>query len=302
MGFLIYFYLLKFNFSIKFIESTLIGFSIIYLILFGIQLNAGNIPLFGYWKELKQSRGVIRFIFPCEGLLFFSISYYISKIGKKSKIHDLFFLLLFLLVIYYQATRIYYLAVFIVILVHILFNVKTIHKVIIFSTLFIVYNLFTFSELQVIKGIREATKSDLSYKSDYIRIKSANYFLSDFSPFPMTSILGNGAPYYKSILGKKLMSLMEHDGYYIEDLGLLGAYTYFGILMIIGYLLMFFRSYKALIPDKYKYLKYYMLILAIMMFTTRAPINGSFTVFSSIVVYLLQKIDSQKKPYSKKSD
>lgn len=286
--FLLFLFLIQVNIKQEYIIKILLANAYLGLLLYTIQTFNSSTILFGYTEEFKFDRGIVRILFPGEGFMFFALFYYLNKIGRRFEIKYVIALIPFLIMMFSQVTRIYILAFVLIAIYHftIKSNVKFRFLGIIFFSM--CYLFFFNTDNKIVKGLREATNQDSEKIEDYIRVLSADYYLTAFSNNYSTYILGNGAYYHSSSYGKKILSINENENYYLEDLGLLKGYILFGILFVIGYILIFIKSFTVKIPYNKLYLKYYIWMVLILSFTTRANTNAGFGVVLVTILYLFE--------------
>lgn len=286
--FLLFLFLIDAKVNRNLIIKTILVFAYIGLILYFYQFFFTKIVLFGGKEEITEDRGLLRILFPGEGFMFFALFYYLNKLGQKFKIKYLLALIPFLLMMLMQVTRIYILAFGLIAIYHFMIKSKTVFRISVIIGFMVCYSFFYNSENKVVKGIRDATENDVEKKDDYIRLLAADYYLFEFSNHTATYFLGNGAYNFNSSYGKKILSLNENEYFYLEDLGLFKGYFLFGILFVIGYILIFIKSFVIKLPHNQLYLKYYIWMILILSFTTRANTNAGFGVVLVSVLYLFE--------------
>ncbi|MEJ0106418.1 MAG: hypothetical protein WDO19_29450 [Bacteroidota bacterium] len=127
--------------------------------------------------------------------------------------------------------------------------------------------------------------------------------MKNFSPSTINMILGNGAPYGdQSDLSKK-EKYLQTLGYYLTDVGIIAVYVMFGIIAVVGFLLIFIKSFTLPLPPRYQYLKYYIWMLLFTSLTSdclygdKCLITNVFALYCFQVVYekSLHSIDADKK-------
>ncbi|TRX20576.1 hypothetical protein FNW25_02710 [Flavobacterium franklandianum] len=286
--FLLFLFLIEARINKDVIIKTLLVLAYVGLILFLYQFFFTTTVLFGGKEEFLEDRGVIRILFPGEGFTFFALFYYLNKLSKKFKLKHLLLLLPFLVMMLMQVTRIYILAFGLIAIYHFMIKSKVKYRIggiIIFLVCYLYYNN---TENAIVKGIRDATENDVEQKEDYIRLIEAEYFLYEFSNHTTTYLLGNGAYNYNSSYGKKILSLNENEHFFLEDIGIVKGYILFGILFVFGYILIFIKSFTIKIPHNQLYLKYYIWMILILSFTTRANTSAGFGVVLVSVLYLFE--------------
>ena len=105
------------------------------------------------------------------------------------------------------------------------------------------------SDLDVVQGLLDQTKSDLGDGSDYIRVQAAEFFLFEFSPNWVTAIFGNGIPYWNmSDYGIYINMLQTKYGFYLEDVGIIGYYAQIGIFGVLSFILIWVYSFLYPLP------------------------------------------------------
>lgn len=286
--FLLFFFLIKTKINRNIVIKVLLALGYIALILFCYQFFISDKALFGGNEELVEDRGVLRIVFPGEGFMFFALFYYLNKLGKNFKIKYLIALIPFLLMMLLEVTRIFILAFGLITIYHFMIKSKVIYKILILMVFLVCYSFYYNTDNKIVKGIRDSAERDVEQKEDYIRIIEADYYLFKFSKNNTTYLLGNGAYYPKSDYGKKVARLEQNDHYYLDDLGLLKGYILFGVLFVLGYILIFIKSFTVKIPNDKLYLKYYIWMILILSVTTRANTNAGFGAVLATVLYLFE--------------
>jgi hypothetical protein len=232
------------------------------LILYLFQFTHPDTIYFGGGEdEFDDSRGIIRIIFPGRGLFYYSIFLALSKFstsrGKSLWLWG-FFILMGLIVTVMQVTRQFIFATLLIYLVHFL-KYYPLHQKIIIALVFLIASSFFFlSKNPIADSLRNVQKETVSEGEDYIRVKAAIFYLTEFSNSTFTRIFGNGVPYWTSDYGKFDQKLSTNQGYWLADVGLVAIYAMFGIFAIIGYLLIWVNSFILKLPKEYSYLKYYL--------------------------------------------
>lgn len=152
----------------------------------------------------------------------------------------------------------------------IIFSLTTIISVVILFTSDIWFNLF------------DQTQTELN-DQDYNRWKAFWYYLFDYSPNTFCYILGNGYPSGgNSPIGKVMFENYEL-GIFQSDLGMLGMWTFFGILPLIAIYTILFKILKQKhYPTYLKYLSFHILIVpTIFEFYAHTGV-----IFFSLLIYI----------------
>lgn len=168
------------------------------------------------------------------------------------------------------------------------------YKIVTIVLFFVASYIFLNSGGAIVEGLVEQQKVDASYGKDYVRILSAKYYLTQFTPNTISKIFGNGFSNNNSNYGKTLIALNEKYGYYLSDVGLVEVYISCGVFAIFGFLMIFIKSIFIPLPKEYYYLKYYLWMVMITSLTSNALISYNFIVSTVLVLYSYQRIIEYK--------
>lgn len=292
----VFFYLLGSSLSIKSIENIVLIYGLFYIVMFLFQFTHSDTVYFGVVEEFKEDRGVIRVNFPGGGVFFLSCFIAINKATTESEKRYwwLLYALIGLVVNVLQVTRQTIMVMIVIYLIHFLYHAKMVYKIV-FSLIFI-FGFFLFLSLDnpISNGLIEQQKIDSSAGGEYIRILCAQYFLTEFTPNTISQIFGNGFFNDTSNYGKALIYLGKNYGYYLSDVGLVEVYITFGIPALIGYSLIFIKSFSISVPSNYYYLKYYLWMLLITCLTSDFLISYYYVITTVLVLYCYQKLYEQQ--------
>ena len=293
---ILFFFLLLAKIPIALLEKIVVAYGIAYILLYFFQLSQAPTVLFGkslWGDEFTVDRGVIRIIFPGAGVFLLSIFMAINKItsGAKGRIFWMVLAFFGLIIPVMQVTRQFIFGVFLMYLIHLtrhqhlLQRTLTVGGVMVF--LFILLN----AGIAQIEGVIEAGQRDANLGKDYIRVSAGNYFLTDFSPNLPTQIFGNGVPSWGfSRYGNFIEQLGLSRGYFLSDVGLIAVYAMFGVFAVLGFLLMWIKSFTIPLPDEYQYLKYYLWYLLLTSFTWFTVYHHHYVVATVMALYMYHTI------------
>lgn len=298
MMWFVFFYLINNHIPISKIESIILIFGIIYIVLFLFQFSHNGTVYFGSQQEFKEDRGVVRINFPGGGVFFLSCFIAINKFTNKElryKFLWLSYAIIGLVITVMQVTRQVIFVVLIFYMIHFLRNVKFMYKIgtiILFSCTFYI---FINSGISISTGLVNQQKEDASAGKDYIRIQAAEYYLTKFNSNAVNKVLGNGFFNDTSNYGKSLILLGENYGYYLTDVGIVEVYIVFGIFAIVGYLIILIKSIVIPVPPNYQYLKYYLWMIMLTSLTSDFLISYNFLIATVLVLCCYQKIYESEK-------
>lgn len=276
------------------IERIVLAYGVLYVLLFTYQYFHADTPFFGSDDEFREERGVTRIMFDGGGTLFLSAFISINKLTEKVRFKLFYglFVLAALTITVLQVTRQNIIVLLLLYMLHLLRKVALYKKLIIIAVAAGGVVLFFNSDTEIAKGLIESQEQTVSAGENYSRVLSANYFLNEFSPNWVSRIFGNGAPYKSSTdasaYGNAIYGLKESNGYYLSDVGLIGFYVMFGIFAVAAYLLLFVKGLRVDVPDKYRYLKYYVWYILLTSLTSDGIYGTSFLLTNIFAFYGLQ--------------
>lgn len=289
-----FFYFLNEKISIIKLEKIILVFGILYILLFLFQFKNSSVVYFGN-REFAIDRGILRIIFPGGGVFFLSCFIAINKFTSKEK-HKylwLLFALVGVVIIILQVTRQQIFLMLLFYMIHFIKNFKLQYKIL--TVVLFCTTIFAFlnSDNPISRGLAEQQKADASAGEDYIRILGAKYFLTQFNTNPISKVFGNGFYNDNSVYGKRINLLADNYGYFLSDVGVVEVYISFGIFAIIGYIIIFIKSFTIPLPPNYQYLKYYLWLLLCTSLTSDTMISYNFIITTVIVLYIYQRIATE---------
>ena len=155
--------------------------------------------------------------------------------------------------------------------------------------------------LTYVQNMVQLTKEDIGKNKEYVRIQAAEYFLNDFQRSPMTRVLGNGIAYGENEYGRHMENVNKIQGFYVEDLGLIGLYIYMGLLGVIAYVIIFYKGFREKLSDEFRYLKMFVAFLLFIGLNSYATYNASFIACIVFVLYLYE-VDRSNRAEEEESD
>jgi len=293
---IVFFYLLHIKIPVKTIEKIILIYGAVYVILYFYQLANSHTVLFGKpisGDEFTEQRGAVRIIFPGAGIFILAIFMAINKLttGAKGKWIWITFSILGIVIPILQVTRQFIAGVLLIYLFHLIRNQSVFKKALIMTSFIGILIFMAYSDNQMIIGVIEAQERDAKLGEDYIRVLAGGYFITDFSPNPLSRILGNGAPNWGvSDYGVFIKNLADRREYFLSDVGIIGMYAMFGILAVIGYIQIWVKSITIPLPKEYYYLKYYLWYLLITSLTWYSVYHYSYLISTVFVLYSYQVI------------
>jgi len=294
----IFFLLKNFKISIQQIEKTILFLGFIYIILYTYQYVNPSTVFFGKaglneFGEYEEKRGVIRIIFPGSGIFWMAVFISISKITQKKNIVFFFFTIMGLIVPVMQAIRQLIAIILLLYSFHFGKYLSLWKKLTFFGIFSLGIFLFLNSDFTVIEGLKDTTEKDKNEGTKYIRLITAEYYFLEFSNNLATIIFGNGVPNERSRYGQITSRLTDKE-IWLEDVGIAGLYSQFGLLSVIAWLIIAYKSLVLKVPKNYIYCKYYLWLILITSFTSGSIYNIHYAISTVLVLYIFDSITDKK--------
>lgn len=295
-----FFYLLQKKISVEVLEKIIVCFGVLYILLFFYQFIKSPEVLFrSAWGDaFDESRGIVRIVFPGGGVFILSSFIALTKLTSQERPRWFWATLtiLGLILPVMQVTRQFIAGMLLIYLFHVIRHLSISKKItIIFSFSLIVIYLLN-SNIPVIQGIMQTSKGDMNAGADYIRVLAGQYFLTDFSPNTITKIFGNGVPNTaESDYGLFTEMLSTNQYYYLSDVGIIAVYAMFGIGAILGFIIIWVKSFTIPLPKEYYYLKYYLWFLLLTSLTWYSTYHYHYLIMTVLVLYMYQRIYEKEK-------
>lgn len=289
-----FFYLLHLKIRVDIIEKIVLIYTVVYLILYFYQWTHPQTILFGKpvtGDDFDDDRGILRIIFPGGGIFFLGVFLALNKLTtqKSGRWFWLLLSILGLLVPILQATRQFIAGVVLIYVFHFMRKASTVKRIIVCGSFVLVFFCVAQSNIPVIKGLMAAQEETAKEGSHYIRVQSSTYFLTQFSPNFFSKVMGNGMPGPPELSSYgRVNENLYAKGYFIEDDGIIGMYTLFGVLAVIGYIIIWFKSLVLPLPGEYYYAKYYLWFLLIISFTSDGLYRPYYLISTIFALYIYQ--------------
>ncbi|WP_187357700.1 hypothetical protein [Cyclobacterium plantarum] len=303
MLWLLFFWLLHLKIPIRTLEKIIIVYGVFYAILYFFQYANSHIVLFGKpisGEEFTEERGAIRIIFPGAGIFILSIFIAITKISLNDRYKWLYIGLavLGLIIPVMQVTRQFIAGVFLIYFFHFFKSQSLLRKFLILGAFAGGLLILVNSDIPMIKGVIEVQQRDAKLGKDYIRVQAGEYFLTDFSPNTLSQIFGNGAPNWGiSSYGKFIERLSIIKGYFLSDVGIIAVYAMFGVFAIIGFGLMWYKSFVLPVPKQQEYVKYYLWYLLFTSFTWYSVYHYHYVIATIFALYIYHRSYMEQKKW-----
>ena len=241
-------------------------------------------PLFA-WQNEERRDGITIFFYG-QGFTFLGGFYFLNKyITDKKLIYLLLFGVAGVCLFFLTQSRMNLLALglglFLILLT------SNFNKKYLIAIGLVALGIIAYTSTDIFSGVKEASQDQTKNYKDDIRVQAQNYFLNEFQGGTPTMIFGNGFPSADSKLG--LESLRGNLlGYWTADVGLTGIFSYFGILGVIIWLILFYYVFKIKVSENSIYIKAYFLALLSTAFTGYSIFDPGYMPSTVLALCLLR--------------
>lgn len=287
----LYFYLLYYVLHFlkipgEFLVKTFLSMGIAYILIYLIQFNIYPTQIVD--AKMFFDRGTLRIFMTGAG--FFVVSYFIwLYLGFRTwKVKYFLYLFVGLIVLVLLGTRQMMAAI---ILLTIMFILRS--RVV--KSKFLIVLLIASISIPVVLMFQEIfleminiTKTQSSSVESNIRIEAAKFFLGDYMSDPWCYFTGNGA-WGNSRYGIRVQRYSNDFGYFQSDIGLIGEYSKFGLLFVVGVIMILYRVLRAKLPEKLMFIKYNFLGIIMTSVTGLGAFgsNGTNILINCTLLYLV---------------
>ena len=264
--------------------SILLGFT--YMILYIVQHTIFPREILS--ARMFYDRGTLRIFMPGSNYLvmaYFICFYYLFK---KFKLKYLIYLLLSLIVYILLGTRQVIASVGLVTILFFLQSRVIKAKYILIPVMILSVIPFYFMFQGIFDAMLDVTSHQSSNVEGDIRFRAMKFFLFEFFPNTTSYFIGNGMAGGNSAYARQIGSYMDVYGFFMSDLGLIGDYVRFGVLYIIGVVILFIKVLRTKFPEKYMFIKYYFYVMLLTLFTGGSAFADDSNIVSiCIILYLI---------------
>jgi len=269
-----------------FIIRTILVFAIIYALLYIVQYNLFPRPITN--AKMFIDRGTLRIFLDGAGFLVISYFIWLYFTFRGFRLKYGLFLLLALAVFVLLGTRQVIAAIVLLTILFVLQSKVVKSKILIFTLIGLsvipVYFLFQ----DIIYAMFEVTLEQSEGIESNVRVRATKYFLTEFYTNNFAYVTGNGAN-GNSMYGIRVIDIAQRFSFYQSDIGLIGEYTKFGMLFLVGVFMLLYRVLKIKLPDKLMFVKYNFLGIIITLVTGAGVFasSGINILINSTLIYLV---------------
>jgi len=296
----LYFLLHQMRFDTRDIENLFIFFALVYLALHFIQTFL--YPNIFFNATVFLDRGTIRIYLPGSHYIAVAFLIFLQRFSRTGGLINLVLLLTIAAAYIMRGGRLPMAILVLTVVLFFLFERKVRSRLLMimlglvggFAIFIIFRNVF----LELIA----TSERQASMGQEYIRFRTAEFFLTDFFESPVAYITGNGYGYSNSHYGKLISHLSAHYGYTLGDIGIIGNYAIFGAFFVIGVLIICIRAVRLRIGSGQHYIRYYFISVILGLVLSGGFARPDFIVLAVCLLYVLDVSHLQSREELSASD
>lgn len=282
----IYFLLHYMKMEGVFIIKLIMIFGLTYIVIYLAQYMIFPVQI--TYSHMFIDRGTLRIFLSGAGYLVIGYFIYLYLTFKAFRIRYVFFMLLAYGIFVLLGTRQIIASILLLTILFILQSRVVKSKLLIFSLigLSIVPIFLLFQD--IIIAMFDVTLEQSQAVESNVRVRAAEYFLTEFYPSGFAYFTGNGM-HGNSMYGLKIIRIMEEYKFFQSDIGLIGEFTQYGMLFLIGVSVILYRVLTVKLPEKLMFIKYNFLGIILTLVTGSGAFGSSGTnvLINSMVLYLV---------------
>lgn len=273
-----------------------ITFSLFYLVQFFLY------PTILFDVRIAEDRGTIRIFLP--GFAFLVLSYFmvLSKMFEDFTPGKLFSALLFLTILILMGTRQVIVTVALMTLIFILTSKMVKSRILIFTLAILASIPLVILFQDIFISLIDLSKNQSETIAENVRVRAAAYFLTQLFPDNFAYFSGNGADSSNSGYGQSIQMYKDLYGFYQSDIGLIGDYTKFGALFVIGVFWILFRTMFGKMSPQFSYIRYFYISTLLTLFTGGGPFGMADSIVAICFTLYLLDVDKYERQYSEVMD
>ncbi|MEN8249993.1 MAG: hypothetical protein ABFS32_13755 [Bacteroidota bacterium] len=267
------------------LEKIFMALGLFFVVLYLVQFIL--YPKIIFDAYIREARGTIRIYMAGGGYMTIAFFLTVQSFLRTTRIKSLVLVVIIFSIIVLNGGRQTMAIMSLMVVLFVLFDKK------VKSKLFLVFlgTVGAFAIFLIFQGIFEAlilqSQSDAGKGADYIRIRAANYYLTEFYKTPLAYITGNGAFLADSEYGKMIRQNALVYRFYLGDIGLIGNYIIYGVFFLIGVITINIRTLIIKIESQYIYIRYMFLAVIFSLLTSAAFSQPDYIVLFSCLFYII---------------
>lgn len=219
------------------------------LIVFAIDFYTYPNSLFASESGESEARDTLWIRFHGQGVTIIGALIYLDSYLKTNKIYKVIpFVIAFVFIVFLTGSRTYLFALtassLFIIFSDLIYSNSRKNKIYTISSLVGIFFIGIYYLQTYIINLADITVDQFSDISNDIRLECINYYATTFQQGIFTQLFGNGFPHSDSELGI-VTANAQAIGYYESDIGIIGLWSYFGLLSVIAWILIFWKVFNS---------------------------------------------------------
>ncbi len=286
LTYILFFLLIILKIPLKDIENIIIIIGVLYVIVYAISVIVYPTVIFIPFSGTGIDRGFQRIFVRGIGFAVLLSFYALSQFQKRRKFKWLILFSFAASSIILVQTRTLLAGCFIFWALLIMRKSRSVNKI--FVVLLIGLIFFGLTQMDFYQNLVHMTRLQTEGFHDDIRMISARFYLNDFSPGNFAKIFGNGIPNTETQYFYYVNNYLQGTlGLFTSDIGYIGLYTHFGLLALIAYAILIFRTIRVTIQEDNLYCKYFLYLVFTISIINDATFSLNFIPSIVLAAYII---------------
>lgn len=283
--YLFYFALHQLKVSPRDIEKIFLALGIIYIALYLVQYFLYPTVLFDAY--VRSDRGTVRIYLPGSDYMFITFFYSIQYFFRTNKFKYLIYSLLIFSIFILTGGRQTMATVVLVVVMFLFFDRKIKSRILLFSLGIIGVAAIFIIARDIFEAILVESRKDLNYGKEYIRLRAAEFYLTDFFKNTWAYITGNGMYFTRSQYGKEVFYYSSVRHFTLGDIGIIGNYAIYGAFFVIAVLIICFKSLLIRFEADYFFIKLMFITMTLSLFIAGGFASSDTICFVVLMLYMI---------------
>jgi len=209
--------------------------------------------------RIDYDRGTIRIFLP--GLAFLMLAYYrsLQEFYYRRTMKYAIYVVVFLSIVILLGSRASMAITGFLTAMALVLGKQIKSKILLYILIMFAMVTLYFAFQDIFENILNLTEEQSETAEDNVRLKSIEYFTTDFFPNPMAYVSGNGMHHEASSYGLSVAYMGAVHGYYQSDIGIIGEFSRYGVLLVLGGAIIFLKLIFYKYNNRYIYIRYFIL-------------------------------------------
>lgn len=289
----VYFFLHVIKLSVKQVERLLLFVALAYVAVYFLQYAIYPLKIVNV--RIDFDRGTVRIFIP--GLAFMMIMFYrfLQEFYYRKSMKDILYVMLFFSILILLGSRAGISMTAFVVAIALIFGRQIKSKVVLYFLIIFAIGALYFAFQEIFDNLLNLSSQESETADDNVRVRSIEYFTTEFFPNTLAYITGNGMHHEASSYGLKVAYMAARYGYFQVDIGIIGEFSRYGSFLVIGGLMIFAKLIFYKYDSNYIYIRYFIISGSLALFLGMNFTSTYGIVSICILMYIVDCLKNEHK-------